>query len=297
MGADHAPPVLTSWRASDGYILHGRVWPATGAAREAFVYLHGIQSHGGWFERSAALLAESGAAVVLPDRRGSGRNGGPRGDAASIERLLADLDEIVSAVRARFGVARVALVAVSWGGRLAVEWALRRREWVSRMLLIAPGVFPAVDVGLATRARIAAALLAGGRRLFEIPLSDAALFTDNPARQAFIRGDADKLTHATARFLYASSRLEGRVRRLGRGALPAPAALVLASDDRIIRNEPTRAWFERVSGSRGRAARAGGSDNFCVLRGAHTLEFGTDAGAFFATIALWRDGKALPSKH
>ena len=52
------PPAPNSWTLSDGYVLQGRVWrPASGAARCAVLYLHGIQSHGAWFEWSAGRLA------------------------------------------------------------------------------------------------------------------------------------------------------------------------------------------------------------------------------------------------
>ena len=64
------------------------------------------------------------------------------------------------------------------------------------------GLFPSVDVGFATRAGIGLSLLAGGRRMFAIPLNDPALFTDNPAGHEFIAGDPLKLTHATARFFW-----------------------------------------------------------------------------------------------
>ncbi|HMQ16427.1 MAG TPA: hypothetical protein PKC49_10665, partial [Phycisphaerae bacterium] len=57
-----SPPKLIQWTAADGYVLSGRVWtPAQTPARSpAVLYLHGIQSHGGWFEWSASLLAQAG---------------------------------------------------------------------------------------------------------------------------------------------------------------------------------------------------------------------------------------------
>lgn len=75
MCTPHSPPEFHSWTMSDGYVLHGRLWHPAGIARDgAILYLHGIQSHGGWFEWSASLLAHLGYPVLLPDRRGSGLN-------------------------------------------------------------------------------------------------------------------------------------------------------------------------------------------------------------------------------
>ena len=47
------------------------------------LYLHGIQSHPGWFVGLAAALSARGHPVYLVTRRGSGRNRLARGHAAS----------------------------------------------------------------------------------------------------------------------------------------------------------------------------------------------------------------------
>jgi alpha-beta hydrolase superfamily lysophospholipase len=279
--AEHTAPELTHWRLSDGYDCSGRVWmPGADRAQQVIVYLHGIQSHGGWFVESAQRLAENGGAVVLPDRRGSGLNEKQRGHTSSIERWLVDLDEITDWARRRFACERFSIVGVSWGGKLAAAWALRRPERVARLLLIAPGVFPAVDIGLTARLRIGASLTAGGQARFEIPLSDPALFTDNVERQAFIERDQLKLTHATARFLYCSRRLDVQLQRLRAGALQTPATLLLAQADRIIRNDRTRAWAERVFGQK---------PEIHCLPSAHTLEFCANPADFFSIIETWRE--------
>src|SRR5262245_45564310 len=136
-------PTLHEWRMSDGYRVRGRMWNANRTHADlAFVYLHGIQSHGGWFEWSASLLAAGGRAVLLPDRRGSGLNREARGDVPSLKRWNDDVDEVVEWTARELGVARVAVVGVSWGGKLAVSLALRAPRRVARLLLVTPGVFP-----------------------------------------------------------------------------------------------------------------------------------------------------------
>ena len=68
-----ADPQDVTLEMSDGYSIRSRWWPGSGDG-VSVVYLHGIQSHGEWFLGTASRLAASGAAVLLPDRRGSGLN-------------------------------------------------------------------------------------------------------------------------------------------------------------------------------------------------------------------------------
>lgn len=270
------PPQFTQWRLSDGYVVRGRVWSPR-APIGSIVYLHGIQSHGGWYEWSAAVLADCGWRVIMPDRRGSGLNERDRADAPSIERWLLDVEEIAAAGVDSDLPAR--MVGLSWGGKVAVSVVLRQpRRW-SRLLLITPGIFPAVDVGFWQRLRIGRALLADPTRLFEIPLQEPRLFTDNPSGQQFIAEDGQKLTHATARFLFHSSRLDARLRRLAPGSLRTPTALLLAGNDEIIRNEPTEKWARRCCG--GELA----VENF--ERDAHTLEFAADVTRYERFLRHW----------
>src|ERR671910_3848502 len=66
-------------QAGDGVELHCLRWNGGAPPRAAVIFLPGIASHGGWFAETAADLASAGVAVYAPDRRGSGRSGGPRG--------------------------------------------------------------------------------------------------------------------------------------------------------------------------------------------------------------------------
>ena len=270
---------MRDWRMSDGYVLRGRIWPPRRPASSAFLYLHGIQSHGGWFERSASLLAETGCAVLLPDRRGSGLNEVGRGDTPGAQRWLLDLDELGDALIRESGCQRVAVAGVSWGGKLALLWALQRPRLVERLLLVAPGLFPAVDPGWLARARIAASLLRGGRRAFPIPLNDPALFTDNPAGREFIQQDPLRLIAASARFFYSSRRIDVLLARAKRGSLAVPTTALLAERDRIIRNDPTEKWLRRVARD--------GPDIKYFTGAEHTLEFGVCPAAFEEALTRW----------
>ena len=271
-------PVHDTTALSDGYEAHARWWlPPSPSA--GVLYLHGIESHGGWFEASASRLAEAGLAVVLPDRRGSGCNQVDRGHARSPLRLLADVAEHTATLRQRAKVDRIHIVGVSWGGKLAAAAIAAMPEGFDSLTMIAPGLFPRVDLPIAMKGLVAAAAVMAPRTKFRIPLRDPTLFTENPCRQVFIRDDPLRLHAVTARFLVASRQLDWLARRLPRRSLAKPVRVFLAQQDRIIKNEPTRRYVRSL----------GAADAAIVeYRGAsHTLEFEADPGGFVADLAGW----------
>jgi acylglycerol lipase len=244
----HTPagaPQFHSWKLSDGYEVQGRVWAPAQTVRTVVLYLHGIQSHGGWYAGSAANLAGHGLGVILPDRRGSGLNERDRGDVRSYRRWLADLDEIADWATHQWQAKHIGVVGVSWGGKLALAWAAHRRGQTP-VLLLAPGLFPQVDVSFWTKLRIALALIVRPKAPFEIPLNDPALFTDQAPAQEFIANDRQKLTTATARFLVQSAKLDHYWWRQARREWISPLTVCLAQRDRIVNNRRTLDWMHRI---------------------------------------------------
>lgn len=275
-------PTFQTWAMPDGYALAGRVWTPPSACRPPALYLHGIQSHGGWFEWSASVLADAGMPVILPDRRGSGRNTADRGDVPNWRRWLADLDALAAWARAHFASQQIVVVGVSWGGKLAVVWTRKNPALVARQLLVAPGIFPAVDVGLWGRMRVAAALPLAPQTSLPIPLGDPALFTSEPQGQRFIGADELKLTRATARFMFHSALLDRAARR--RQPFRAPTTLILTDRDRIIANAPTNRWFAQCAGPHDRVER---------LATDHTPEFAAQTSAFERLLRAWAAGTEI----
>lgn len=280
MRAPDIAPLFDQWTMSDGYVVRGRVWPPGDASpRAGVLYLHGIQSHGGWFEPSAADLNAAGLAVMLPDRRGSGLNTAARGDTPSAERLLADLDEHAAAFVKRYALERLAVLGVSWGGKLAVAWLLDRPMVAGALLLVAPGLCPAVDVGWMTRVAIGWALLTQAGRSFPIPLNDPALFTDEQDGQRFIADDPLRLMRATARFLFQSTRLDRMIRRAVQHALKLRTSAFLAAQDRIISNARTECLLRRLALETPEVT--------LFPDASHTLEFEADSAAYQETLVRW----------
>jgi acylglycerol lipase len=269
-------------RLSDGYEGLARLWLPE-SPRGGVLYLHGIQSHGLWFERSARRLAEAGLAVLLPDRRGSGRNDADRGHTPNARRLLRDCSEYLDELHVRSDLDRFHVAGVSWGGKLALGMVRYAPQRVDRVALIAPGLFSLVDLPVMEKLRVGLAALAGGRRLFDIPLDSPELFTGNPERQQFIRDDPLRLRQVTAGFLIASRRLDRYAlgaRKLKEGR---PLRVFLAAHDRIIDNARTREFVRRISWPERQIVEYPGTH--------HTLEFEPDPEPFLRDLVEWMTAK------
>jgi alpha-beta hydrolase superfamily lysophospholipase len=271
--------------ASDGYRWLRRHYAAVGAARADLVCLHGIQSHAGWYERSCSRLAAAGYDVAFLDRRGSGRNTEARGDTPSWRRLTDDVAEFLSERRRLHPGRPTVLLAVSWGGKPAVALQRRHPGLCDALVLLCPGIRPRVGMTLRQRLAILWARLTRPLRLFPVPLSDPELFTASPHWQEFLRRDPLAVRQATARFLVESVRLDGYLRWCPR-RVKVPVLLLLAGNDRIIFNEPTRAFVARFAGPTEVIEYAGAG---------HTLEFEADPDRHVDDILAWLE-RSLPGE-
>jgi pimeloyl-ACP methyl ester carboxylesterase len=98
------------------------------------IVLHGGpgMSEAGFFRKCNAPL-ERLFTVVNWDQRGTGKSFHPGIPKASmtLDRFVADLDELVEIVRRRFGQAKVAILGHSWGSALGAVYAAKFPEKVS----------------------------------------------------------------------------------------------------------------------------------------------------------------------
>jgi alpha-beta hydrolase superfamily lysophospholipase len=268
---------LVEHKASDGYRWRYRRYSPTGPPHARVVFIHGIQSHAGWYEYSCTRLSKAGFAVDFVDRRGAGINQQRRGDAPSFRRLLDDLAELLTSLRAGAELP-VFLAAISWGGKLAVALQRYRPGLVDGLILLCPGIFPRVKPPFFQRIRILWSRLTWPWRLFPVPLNDARLFTATPHWQRFIEEDALGLRWVTARLLIESVRLDYYLRFVPRH-LRAPVLLLLAEHDRIIDNASTRRFVERFAAT---------DKEIIEYPGAHhTLEFEPEPDQFIDDVRRW----------
>jgi len=234
-------PTLHQTTASDGYVWHYRRFAPPDDPIARVIFMHGIQSHGGWYPRSCAQIAAAGYEVFFLERRGCGLNTDKRGDFPSFRRVLDDIAEFIQSLPTN----KPRLMgAISWGGKLGVAFQYRHPGLVNGLALLCPGLFPKIQPPFFQRMWIARCALRAPTRMFPIPLNDPALFTESEKWREFLRNDPLALREATARMMFQSNSLDIYLRRAWRW-VKVPTLLMLAEQDRIIVNERTKRYVEK----------------------------------------------------
>jgi proline-specific peptidase len=112
------------------YWIVGDLHPVSG--KLPLLVLHGGPGFPHDYLEDLAQLADGGRAVVLYDQLGCGKSDHP--DDAALWVMGTFVDEL-SAVREGIGLDRVHLLGHSWGGWLALEYALRRPAGLASLIL------------------------------------------------------------------------------------------------------------------------------------------------------------------
>jgi alpha-beta hydrolase superfamily lysophospholipase len=280
---------LETHTASDGYRWHYRHYPPAFPVPARVVFVHGIQSHAGWYEHSSTWLAQHGYEVFFLDRRGSGSNQQARGDAPGFRRLLDDVAEFLQPLRTSHadGPSYLFLAGISWGAKLVTALQKRHPSLVDGLILLCPGFYAKVRPSRKQRLGILWSRLVKPRKLFPIPLSDPELFTASPHWQRFLRDDPLTLREATSRLLIESVRLDGYLHVVP-NHVRVPVLLLLAEHDRIIANAPTRRFVESFAATDKEVIEYPGAH--------HTLEFEPKPDVFLEDVRRWLERQIPPSE-
>jgi acylglycerol lipase len=264
--------------ASDGVRLHYLRWSSGRSPPwAAIIFLHGIASHAGWFGETAADLNCQGVAVYGPDRRGSGRSGGPRGHLERYGRALDDVEEMVRLVSSEYRATPVFLAASSWAAKLAVVYAAQRPGSLSGLLLLGPGLLPRVNLSPPRQLFVVVGHLVAPTARVPIPLTPE-LYTANRPYVDFIRGDRLRLLEATSRFFWETARLD-RQRGRASARLSLPLLVLQGQDDKMMDVAKTRRWFSRLGVE---------DKTYVAYPGAgHTLDFEPDRSRYLADMLAW----------
>jgi muconate cycloisomerase len=264
--------------ADDGLELRYRAFAPDGPAGAALVYLHGIQSHGGWYVETAAQLARRGYAVYLPDRRGSGDSLAPRGDFRDPAQLVADVRRFVRLAGREHPDAPVVLVGGCWGARPALAYALEHPYDLAALALVGPALKAKVDLDLSEKLAVFGGRLRDRGRKIRIPL-EAEMFTENLPYLEFIRDDPLSLHEVTARFYFEQFLWDKRL--LATRELAMPVLLLQAGRDPIVDGESVRAWFEELDAPSKRYLRY---PDF-----GHILDFEPERERYWGDLGGWLD--------
>jgi alpha-beta hydrolase superfamily lysophospholipase len=269
--------------ADDEVRLHYLAWPTGPSPPWAVViFLHGIASHAGWFGETAAHLNEHGVAVYGPDRRGSGRSGGPRGHLARYEHALEDVEQVVRLVSSDHRGTPVFLAASSWAAKLAVVYAAQRPAPLSGLLLLGPVLTSEVKLSPAQLVQVLVGHLVAPMAYLPIPLTPE-LYTANPPYLDFIRADPLRRLEASAQFFWETARLDRRRRRAS-ARLRLPLLLLQGEADKMIDVPKARRWFARLRVQ---------DKTYRAYPGAgHTLDFEPDRAQYLADLVGWLSARA-----
>ncbi|SMP46534.1 Lysophospholipase, alpha-beta hydrolase superfamily [Neorhodopirellula lusitana] len=276
-------PDLVQYRGHQDARLAARVWQVDRPTADV-ICLHGIISHSGWYEASGSHLASAGVNVHLLDRRGSGLSQGPRGD---VDCWTTWVSDVVHYLRGLPNERPKVLMGISWGGILATTIARQYPTLINGLALVCPGLFSrkAANQVQRTALRLANAIGIKKHRV-SIPLRDPALFTNSSVWQNYIANDPLTLRKITIDFAMNNLTLLDEATQIHH-EIAMPVLLMLASNDPITDNEPTRQFVERM----------GSTDETIIeyFGASHTLEFEDDSSKYFADLAEWCQRVALNS--
>ena len=277
-------PAISYYEGGDGCRLAVRRWQGSDPVADV-VLLHGIVSHGSWYESSCAHLAANNFRVHFLERRGSGLNTDRRGDVDDWQTWLSDVAvylESLSPRRPRI------LLGISWGGVLATSVVRQHPALVDGLGLICPGLFSSRAANRLQRVGLRLASALGIKRMkVDVPLKDPALFTASVEGQAYIAQDPLLLRRITIRFAINNlSLLRFAIEQPE--SIRVPVLLMLASRDPITLNGDTADLVRRM----------GNPDQTIIeyADASHTLEFEDDPSAYFNDLTAWCKRIADPSQ-
>jgi alpha-beta hydrolase superfamily lysophospholipase len=206
-----------------------------------------------------------------------------RGHARSETRLVNDQLHFLRHVRDRRNneapAVPVALLGLSWGGKLAAAVTAQAPELVDGLILLYPGIKTLIRASVWQNFKLSLA------RSFDvlykripIPLEDPRLFTSDEKWQQFIRTDEMTLRDVTVAFLLASRELDELANQAA-SRIRCPTLLMLSAKDQIIDNIATKEWFKSLA-SQEQAL-------FEYADSAHTLEFESCRDQYISDLTDW----------
>lgn len=230
----------------DGIKVFYREWKGAKDG-DVVIYLHGLESHAGWFLEMGNLLNRKGFHVYGVDRRGSGLNHSERGHMESYWALVDDVKEIIEKVKNENPNRKIYLIGLCWGGKIAVTYSALYGNSLDGLILITPAIKTRVDLTLTEKLDVIVSNVFHPRKLLDIPL-DERIFTKDPKYADFIKKDELKLKKVTARFFFETGMMNFHFDRIAR-KIKIPTLALLAGDDVVVDNAETKKWFKRL-GSR-----------------------------------------------
>ncbi len=126
------------WISADNKKVFGQSWHPEGKPRAVLIIIHGLGEHSGRYNRWAGLFAQNGVTVLSQDMIGNGRSEGRRGHIRNFQKLIDQVDFIISRSQDFFPDIPVILFGHSWGGNLVANYAMSKDPAVQAVIISSP---------------------------------------------------------------------------------------------------------------------------------------------------------------
>lgn len=136
------------WISADRKKVYGQSWhPPEGVkTRAVMIIVHGLGEHSGRYKRWAGLFALNGIAVLSQDMPGNGRSGGRQGHTRNFQKLMDQVDFILSRAKEMFPDVPRILYGHSWGGNLVANYAMSKDPGVQAVIISSPWLRLALNI-------------------------------------------------------------------------------------------------------------------------------------------------------
>ena len=229
---------IGQFNTEDGSVLYYDCWEA-GPSAPCAVYLHGLESHMGWFSNLAEFLNSRDINVYAFDRRGSGLNKNSSRNFYS-RYLASDLKIFLDLMKKEHPDSRMFLIGLCLGGKLAVDFFSYHQDCLDGLILISPSLKNRLKFSLPDKL----AILFRPNRMLKVPIKDT-MFTSNEKYLKYIGKDSLRLRYIPAQHLLEIAKM-GRNLKAASGNIKLPVLLMLAGIDKIIDTNGVRRWCEKL---------------------------------------------------
>jgi alpha-beta hydrolase superfamily lysophospholipase len=215
--------------------------------RARLVILHGHGEHSGRYLKFFERLAPLQCMIAVMDFRGQGRSEGRHGHIDSFEHLLTDVSAFFNFLDERFGFhEKSALFGHSFGGLVALHWALRNSGKLCKVILSAPCLGLRLPGVLVSFNRFLDSV--APRFIYRNPVFPPFL-THDP--QEIKRYKTDPLIRRKISVRLVSEMLSygAKLEAMTEVEFPFPLYMLLAGDERIVDGTKSLMFYEKVRAS------------------------------------------------
>jgi len=215
--------------------------------RVLLLLFHGLHEHSGYYGAAMDSLGEAGIAVFAADHRGHGYSGGVPGDVGSNEAVLEDAARVQAEARGIVPDVPLFLWGHSYGGQLALLYALRHQKELSGVVLLAPLVLVPAYISPMT-VRVARLL---GKLLPRLPMQPLGYDRTSRDPRVIAQLESDPLYYKGGiRARTGNAMLDGMQEATRRmEELELPLLVLHGEKDETVELACSRAVTERAAGS------------------------------------------------